>query len=931
MGDEQSTESTAGRGIEGGAAPPSDDSSTRSLGPDRTGPIRVASAPPPTRVGDIDLSHELGRGGMGSVWLGHDAMLGRDVAVKFLLHAGSSPDDPSFAAFIRSTRVAAQIRSTRLTQVLSAGVQDGVPYIVMEYSPGVSLGKLLRDRAKLTLPLALAIMETVSEGVAELHEAGVVHGDLKPANVLVEPGGRVVLTDFGLAVSRPREQIAGAARGYGGTPAYMSPELFDGHATYQSDVYALGVMLFELLAGELPFTGSYAEMASAHRDSAMPLERLPDDTPEPVRDLIARATKKSMRWRPKSGRHFLDALRRAAPDQAQWVRGRAELGSLVGRDVALAPEPPRPPSSSTYDALHAMSSARALARAENERAEPSNTAPVPGVGERSPRIPARLGCVGCGHDLRGLESSGECPECATPIDDSTNPDRLLFADRAWLRLVNQGVLVSTFLFWQVGALLAARREPGCVAPPATAGSRQWVSAARTTLLWCGVCGLLVLPLMVFSQILPERFAGVPSHVNAAILIVYSAAWAVWTGDLARRGSRVPRRSAGKSAAIQAMRRRMQRPALAPLRGHAVAVTLLSGAIIALDVSVSVSVVVPVWRFPNSGVELASKLLTIVGLASLAVAWGRSVHVHRLLSEARGGLLDPAVSCIGCAYDLTGLEPGGACPECAMPIHETTDPERLIYADDAWLRSVMRGLRLMYSAPAMLFVGPFVFYVVAELTLKLGERSTTTVSPEGMVTSAFACMALSGYVGAWLATGREPRPADSPPTLRSPWIERSRRIVRWSVVISSGLSAVFVWQAWFGEADGVLALGVAVAMVLVPAQFAWAVWAHDVMRRSVCIAKRRAGDMDAARAVLKRRRRGPARTLIFLAVANVAVMALIAAVYWSPELLKLTVVDSRAMVIFYPVLAAGILAPLVIWGLADRLYLRLRKILKHSID
>ncbi len=953
MGDERSTQSFAGRGNGEGAGPKGDDVPTRSMGPGGAGQIREASQPPPARVGEIDLSRELGRGGMGSVWFGHDTLLGRDVAVKFLHHAASSPDDPDFAAFIRSTRLAAQVRSPRLTQVLSAGVQDGVPYIVMEYSPGVPLSTLLRDRAKFTLPLALAIMEAVSEGAADLHEAGVVHRDLKPANVLVEPGGRVVVTDFGLAVSRPREQIAGSAPGYGGTPAYMAPELFDGNATYQSDVYALGVMLFELLTGEPPFTGSFAEVASAHRDAAAPLGRLPADTPEPVRDLIARATEKSLRLRSKSGRHFLDALRRAVPDEGPWTRGRAELGVLVGRGVAPAPQPRPPAGSSFYDALHAMSSSRARARTEKENEEPLIIAPTPEVGERPPRVLTGLGCVGCGYDLRGLELDGACPECATPVAESTNPERLVFADRTWLRIVNAGVLVSVFLLWQIGALLAARREPGSAVRRAAHGARDWVSVARVTVVWCGAIGSLVLPMAIFSPLLPERFEGVPGHVNWAIGVVYSAAWAVWTGDLARRGSRVPRRSAGKSGAVRAMRRRTQRPPLAPLVTQAVAVAVLSGAIIALEVSGED------WRSPSSIGAWASMLLTIVGFSSLAVAWGRSIHVHRALSAARRGLLNRerlvgvsgaspldgrslrvgiapdaavavghrAVACIGCAYDLTSLEPGAACPECATPIQETTDPERLIYADEAWLRSVTRGMMLLYSAPGMILAGPIVFGIVAGLSARKGEDPSKAVSPEGMAWAGIACMILSGYIGVWLATRRETRPSD--PTRRSPWIERSRRTARWSALLSFGITAVAAWQVRSGDAQSVLSFALAGAVVLVVAQFPWAVWVHDVLRRSECVAPRRAGSAEAARAVLKRRRRGPAGTLIIIAVANVLVAA-VTAYYWHSAL-PTTAVGPFESAMVFPVLAAGALAPLTMWGLGARAYRRVCRVLEHRID
>ncbi|MCK6477505.1 MAG: serine/threonine protein kinase, partial [Phycisphaerales bacterium] len=419
----------------------------------------VAASADPDRIREIELLRKLGEGGMGTVWLGRDALLGRDVAVKLLLHATTDPEDPGFRAFLDGARVAASIRSPRLTQIFRADLHDGRPYLVMEFSPGQGLTQLIADRERFTRGAAYAVMGEVCAAVAELHEHGIVHGDIKPANILVESDGRVVVTDFGLTLSLPREHV-GAARAHGGTPRYMAPELFDGKATYQSDVYALGIMFFEMLSGGPPFDGSIAAVRELHKTAPLPWERIDPPIGEALRDVIERATHREARLRSKSGRHLLDAIRRALPDDSTWEAGRADLVSAAS-SPAPAAEQPVPAStrgSSYYEALEMIARDRATGKGPGLSREqepvavlaPVATPQLDGVAEHVP-------CADCGYDLRGVSREGVCPECGLSIEASLDPARLVFADRDWLTRVRRG------MFEVLLAPIAVLLIPGFVA------------------------------------------------------------------------------------------------------------------------------------------------------------------------------------------------------------------------------------------------------------------------------------------------------------------------------------------------------------------------------------------------------------------------------------------------------------------------------------
>jgi serine/threonine protein kinase len=200
----------------------------------------------------------LGSGGMGTVYLAHDEQLQREVAVK-VIHEDKLAEDDAVERFLAEARAMARVQHPNVVTIHAFGSHRGQPYLVMEYVPGASLAAWRQHRATMTSAEAVAVLEALCRGVQAIHDAGAIHRDLKPGNVLIGPAQRVAVTDFGLA--RPvAEQAAAGNATISGTPAYLPPEIARGDALVPElatrlDVYALGVMAFELLTGSLPFSG----------------------------------------------------------------------------------------------------------------------------------------------------------------------------------------------------------------------------------------------------------------------------------------------------------------------------------------------------------------------------------------------------------------------------------------------------------------------------------------------------------------------------------------------------------------------------------------------------------------------------------------------------------------------------------------------------
>lgn len=267
-----------------------------------------------TGQGRYQLRTRIATGGMGEVWRAEDTVLGREVAVKVLKHEYA--DDPVFRArFEAEARNAAALHHPNVASVFDVGEiteDDGSgtrrPFLVMELVPGEPLSALLRGGEAMPPDRAADIVAQAADAVAAAHAIGVIHRDVKPANLLVTPDGTVKITDFGIARAGDAAAITQAGQ-IVGTPHYLSPEQAEGHpATEASDVYALGIVLYECLAGRRPFTrDTPIQVALAHlREDVPPLD---DTVPSHLRAVVDKALAKRPEDRFDSAADLAAALR----------------------------------------------------------------------------------------------------------------------------------------------------------------------------------------------------------------------------------------------------------------------------------------------------------------------------------------------------------------------------------------------------------------------------------------------------------------------------------------------------------------------------------------------------------------------------------------------------------------------------------------------
>jgi serine/threonine-protein kinase len=258
--------------------------------------------------GRYQIRSRIARGGMATVYLATDLRLERRVAIK-VMHGHLADDSQFKQRFIQEARSAARLAHPNVVNVFDQGQDSEMAYLVMEYLPGITLRELLQEHRVLTTEQTLDIMEAVLGGLAAAHKAGIVHRDLKPENVLLADDGRIKIGDFGLARAASANTATGAA--LLGTIAYLSPELVTrGIADTRSDIYAAGIMMFEMLVGEQPFKGDQPmRIAYQHANDAVPTpsSRNPR-VPAEVDDLVLWATARQPDDRPKDAREMLDQL-----------------------------------------------------------------------------------------------------------------------------------------------------------------------------------------------------------------------------------------------------------------------------------------------------------------------------------------------------------------------------------------------------------------------------------------------------------------------------------------------------------------------------------------------------------------------------------------------------------------------------------------------
>ena len=263
-----------------------------------------------SKLGSYEVEEEIGRGGMGVVYRAHQPNLQRQVAVKVLL-PHLAKDAEFVERFLREARSAARLHHPGLVTIFDVGDIDGTYYFSMQWLQGKTLEEKLEEPGQLPVEEVVGVVSQMAAALGFAHEAGVVHRDVKPANVIVDLHGRAVLTDFGIAKAGNETRLTRVGASVG-SPDYMAPEQISGGSMdARTDLYALGVLLHHLLTGEPPYTGD-APIAVAYQHLNAPVpsvrEKRPEVPPE-LDEVVARLMAKAPEDRFQSADELLAALR----------------------------------------------------------------------------------------------------------------------------------------------------------------------------------------------------------------------------------------------------------------------------------------------------------------------------------------------------------------------------------------------------------------------------------------------------------------------------------------------------------------------------------------------------------------------------------------------------------------------------------------------
>jgi serine/threonine-protein kinase len=307
------------------------------------------------------LVKKIGEGGLAEVYQAQDMSLGRMVAVKVLRPQYTR--DPNFLVnFHREAQNAARLSDSYIVAVYDFGQAQQRPYIVMEWVPGSDLRTLIDDQGKISVNQAVTFGIQICSAVGTAHRAGIVHGDLKPGNILVTPGNQAKVTDFGLARALG-ESTMEAGEVVWGTPAYFAPEQASGdQALPATDVYAIGIIMYEMLTGRVPFVGVDDQDVARKQlyDAHIPVDRIDPSIPEPLARIIDAAMAKNPNERFLTADHLREALMMFKQGRLSVSGSQAPISAVVGSPLERvgyakggAPPPPPPPPPSYIPASQA--------------------------------------------------------------------------------------------------------------------------------------------------------------------------------------------------------------------------------------------------------------------------------------------------------------------------------------------------------------------------------------------------------------------------------------------------------------------------------------------------------------------------------------------------------------------------------------------------
>lgn len=370
---------------------------------------------PGTQIGRYEIQRRLGRGGMGTVYVAHDPVLGRMVAIKVFLSDLDMPD--ATERFTREARSAAALNHANIVTIHDFGDWQSQPYIVMEYVQGETLAEIIRRKAPVPASDKLRLVEELCAGVAYAHQVGVIHRDIKPTNLMVDRGGRLKVLDFGIA--KMLGTLGSNATALIGTPGYMAPEqIVGGTIDHRSDLFSIAVVCYELLTYSEAFPGETVH-AITHRiisDDPVPLgQLLPDASPDLVA-VVERGLKKNAADRFADAESFRQAISRV----------RRQLDS--GPDWNAAAAPARgvaPPAGGTIQ--HGTGSARrnvsdAVGVAElTPPPDPRKTDREALARRRAAQIEAALELARLALQKEDLDQALDACQQALTLDDSHQP------------------------------------------------------------------------------------------------------------------------------------------------------------------------------------------------------------------------------------------------------------------------------------------------------------------------------------------------------------------------------------------------------------------------------------------------------------------------------------------------------------------------------